>query len=594
MKPDPVNSGNSDDTVVINELLKEVSSLKEQNMRLVDRLAIYEKQDQAERSQPRKIADTSIDEMISGIRETIHLLPCGIGIVDRDYNIIFYNREFKEILNLTDDELAHREYLNYRYLKNDGSVLSVENGPLAVAFRDKQDISDARVGIVKKDDSVLWADLSAFRLPVNDFYAMVILLDVTEEKNAEDHREELLKEIKESNAELAAILDITTSVAGKLTLDDMLNDLLRQLIRILNADTCMILLRDRNMIKVRAHVGIDMDTLENYSTPSGYGPSGTIVQTATPYFIEDSHSEDTANSSYLKVMGVRSMLGVPIKDGDSVIGVIHVNWRNVHQFSQRDLHILQVSAERCSSAIINSRLYERTRELAQQAELYVDLMGHDINNMNQIAMGYLEMISEWFDMDEERKEMIQRPIDVLIRSSRLIANVRLLQNISIHNQHLEIVDLGKVLREVIRQYPVMKNKHVKIDHVPGYQCYVKADALLSEIFLNLIANSIKHSNSQDVRITLSLEQIIHDDRMYYKTTVEDNGPGIPDDLKTRLFDRGLKGNTKAKGSGIGLFLVKKLVMNYNGHIWVEDRVKGERTRGSKFVVLLPLAVKIKY
>jgi len=48
-------------------------------------------------------------------------------------------------------------------------------------------------------------------------------------------------------------------------------------------------------------------------------------------------------------------------------------------------------------------------------------------------------------------------------------------------------------------------------------------------------------------------------RLYYKVSVEDNGPGIPDEIKPILFTRSLRGTHKVKGSGIGLYLVKTLV-----------------------------------
>jgi signal transduction histidine kinase len=73
--------------------------------------------------------------------------------------------------------------------------------------------------------------------------------------------------------------------------------------------------------------------------------------------------------------------------------------------------------------------------------------------------------------------------------------------------------------------------------------------------------------------------------------IEDNGPGIPDELKPRLFKRQLAGDRMAKGSGIGLYLVKTLVNSYHGRVWAEDRVYGDRSKGSRFVVMLPAAAK---
>ncbi len=73
--------------------------------------------------------------------------------------------------------------------------------------------------------------------------------------------------------------------------------------------------------------------------------------------------------------------------------------------------------------------------------------------------------------------------------------------------------------------------------------------------------------------------------------VEDNGPGIPDDFKGQIFHRILRGTTNAKGMGLGLYLVKSLVESYGGHVWVEDRITGDYTKGVRFVVMLPAVEK---
>jgi signal transduction histidine kinase len=69
--------------------------------------------------------------------------------------------------------------------------------------------------------------------------------------------------------------------------------------------------------------------------------------------------------------------------------------------------------------------------------------------------------------------------------------------------------------------------------------------------------------------------------------IEDNGPGIPDELKNVIFNRNARGNTKAMGTGLGLYLVKTLVDDYGGSVKVEDRVAGDRSKGSRFIVVLP-------
>ncbi len=86
---------------------------------------------------------------------------------------------------------------------------------------------------------------------------------------------------------------------------------------------------------------------------------------------------------------------------------------------------------------------------------------------------------------------------------------------------------------------------------------------------------------------MALDIVEEGGKKYCMVTVADNGPGIPDEVKDRLFMRFSRGQTKVKGSGLGLYLAKTLVESYDGKIRVEDRVPGDYTKGARFVVMIP-------
>ena len=69
----------------------------------------------------------------------------------------------------------------------------------------------------------------------------------------------------------------------------------------------------------------------------------------------------------------------------------------------------------------------------------------------------------------------------------------------------------------------------------------------------------------------------------------DNGIGISDKRKEIIFQEGIESEKGTKGMGFGLSLVKKIIDKYNGKIWIEDRIKGDYTKGSNFVILIPMA-----
>jgi len=78
-----------------------------------------------------------------------------------------------------------------------------------------------------------------------------------------------------------------------------------------------------------------------------------------------------------------------------------------------------------------------------------------------------------------------------------------------------------------------------------------------------------------------------EDNLYYlKFEVIDNGIGIDDTMKEGIFNGTTKREDKSKGMGLGLLLVRKIILSYNGKVWVEDKVKGDSSQGCKFVILL--------
>ncbi|CAJ37941.1 PAS domain-containing protein [Methanocella arvoryzae] len=221
-----------------------------------------------------------------------------------------------------------------------------------------------------------------------------------------------------------------------------------------------------------------------------------------------------------------------------------------------------------------------------QAEMYLDLMGHDINNMNQVAMGFLEIALEVIGSDHPAAEYILKPLESLKNSSRLIQRVKKLQQTREEGLPLREMNVQKTLIDVLQLFSDIPGRQVTILTDIGCDCTVTANDLLRDVFENLIGNSIKHSVGP-VTINVRAEQVKLDHVTYCRISVEDNGPGIPDKLKKSIFERFGKGAKKASGRGIGLYLVNSLVELYNGEVWVEDRVPGDYTQGAKFVILLP-------
>jgi PAS domain S-box-containing protein len=266
--------------------------------------------------------------------------------------------------------------------------------------------------------------------------------------------------------------------------------------------------------------------------------------------------------------------GVPVRDEHGEI----ICWAGIN---------LDISRLKRTEAELN--------EAKAQAELYLDLMGHDINNMNQVGMGYLEFALETLReegrIEEKDKELLEKPLRSIQDSSYLIDNVRKLRSSKSKEYQFQPIDLRGVLEGVKEQFLKVNGRQVTINYTPA-ESHVLATGLVKDVFVNIVGNAVKHSDAdKPLEIDISQIHVYGTDESYHKVIIDDNGPGISDELKTRIFNRLEQGNTKAKGKGLGLYLVKTLVHDFNGKIWVEDRVQGDYSQGARFVVMLPAVEK---
>ncbi len=102
------------------------------------------------------------------------------------------------------------------------------------------------------------------------------------------------------------------------------------------------------------------------------------------------------------------------------------------------------------------------KESKAEAELYLDLMGHDINNMNMIAMGNIEFalgrLQSKGDIEDADRLLLEKSIETLQGASRLIGNVRKLRKERLGEYKTKIVDLESVLREAVADYSGVPGK----------------------------------------------------------------------------------------------------------------------------------------
>ena len=249
--------------------------------------------------------------------------------------------------------------------------------------------------------------------------------------------------------------------------------------------------------------------------------------------------------------------------------------------------------------------YDKMIEEKKHSDLLVDLITHDIGNYHQVIQTSLGLV---IFLLEKNKTNILSPQDsqkifsylttaknALTRSQSLVDNIRRLERLY-GQKDLKLV-LKNLPESINNAYSTVKqtlydnNPHgkkisISMTHGHPMDINIMAEDLLDEIFINLFSNTVKYTDSSEVKIDVMIKDYFIGEAKYWMITISDYGKGIPDSMKKELFERFYY---KAKGSGLGLSIVRALVERYRGKIWVGDRVYKDYTKGTTFGMIFPAA-----
>jgi len=234
---------------------------------------------------------------------------------------------------------------------------------------------------------------------------------------------------------------------------------------------------------------------------------------------------------------------------------------------------------------------KRYREAYNRAEFYKDVFAHDVSNILQGILSSIEMCKLGLD-DTQEKIDLAKFYDIIEtqvnRGVNLVSNIRKISSIDDMENSLTSIDLSKLIKISLENvHKTFSKKQIVTEcNVECDEIFVIANNLLQDVIDNILHNAVKHNKRPIINIKVKVSKVIQNDIKYVKLEFIDNGLGIADAQKSIIFQRGVLDTTNFYRRGLGLSLVKTLVESYDGKIWVEDHVKGDHTKGSKFILLI--------
>src|SRR4051812_9702728 len=287
---------------------------------------------------------------------------------------------------------------------------------------------------------------------------------------------------------------VTDAALAHLELDELLDVLLPRIRGILVADTCAVLLLDRETdeLVARAALGIEEEVAAGVRIPMGGGFAGRVAATKRPVIIDNLATFHVLNP-ILREKGIESMLGVPLLVGNDAIGVMHVGSLAPRRFTEDDVELLQLVAQRVAIAIERAQLHEQTRQFDQLKLNFVAIASHELRTPATSIYGALTTLVHRLELPQEaRDELVVMAYEQSDRMRRLIE--QLLDLSRLDARAIKVVPrpivLSSVLSEIVAG-AVPHEPQVDVD-VPMDLAVVADPLALERVVTNLLTNAVRH------------------------------------------------------------------------------------------------------
>src|SRR5512143_1001729 len=395
------------------------------------------------------------------------------------------------------------------------------------------------------------------------------------------------RDLERRQRELNALYEVEKELSAALDLDDLLSRILAQAITVLGGGAGSIALTEPDgSLRFRTVQGPAAPRLIERTLPHGTGLLGWSIAHRTPIIVDDPAKDARHAIEVAKESGVRPqhIMVAPLVDGEDVIGGIEIidQRRQVRDgeaaWGEEDLKLLVLIASQAASAIglARRRSEQSNRDrLASIGRMLAGLL-HDLKTPMTIISGYAQLMAA-SDESQQREtyvEQIQRQFDLMAGMTReVLAFARGDTDLVVRkvyvNRYTE--ELATQLGAATAGRSIDFEVEARFDGVAYFD-----EQKFLRVFHNLARNAVEAMpEGGKLRVTVDKQG----DQLVW--TVTDSGPGIPPELRGRLFE--LFATGKKGGTGLGLAIVKKIVDDHHGTIACESG-----STGTTFIIRIPL------
>ncbi len=379
------------------------------------------------------------------------------------------------------------------------------------------------------------------------------------------------------------LLEISRALAATLDLDPLLTQIVHAAADLSDAEAASILLYDPQSRELHFQTATNLTNglKKGTAVPLDHSIAGLALKRKTPIRRVNVRQDADHYGRLDEITHVqtRTLIAVPLIANGQPVGVLEAINKREGAFTDADEEILTALAAHAAVAIQNARLF-------QQSDLIAELV-HEIRT----PLGAILAASQLLRMPQISEEQRQRTIETIEQQARYLNELTttFLDMARLESGRVRFernrIDVGALLQEVARMFAAEAQKRgiqMEINIPENLQPLVADRAKIKQVLINLVSNALKY-NRPHGKVRLAA---YHEDG-HISITVSDTGPGIAPQHLKHLFGKFYRvpGSEKqARGTGLGLYICKRIVEAHRG----EMRVKSTLGQGTTFIVTLPL------
>jgi signal transduction histidine kinase len=306
--------------------------------------------------------------------------------------------------------------------------------------------------------------------------------------------------------------------------------------------------------------------------------------------------EDRPEQRFVFREEIESSAAIPLKATGETVGVMFVNYRSPQLFGPGQREQIELFANQAAIAIENARLYKQLErkymeleteyiareQLAALGTATAALQHRISNTLNLVNPGIMRLRRRIDPNDKDTAETL----DIMERNVRYTSQIISRLQEPLKEETATVTDVNSRLKEIVqdvREKETEMCQKVSFDLDSLSPCIPRIEigtGQLTEVLRNLVENACKAMQSQGGTLTLSSRLV----GSTIEVEFQDTGPGIPPNIRERLFTRPVPPKDFGAGTGLGLWLSKLILQKYGGDIEVKETSEGG---GTTMLIRLP-------